>query len=444
MDTASAIGSFLLDFFAGNYLTLIILAGLAMVMAANKAEKIEGTDLICIVTGLLMILVSLLGFEEWVISEQRDISLLYFKNALEYWLYGFIMFIEYLLMTQNKLKPVLLIPLVIDIIVTSTAFFGNRMVFWYSDDYQMHTGPLEAVPYLTAGIYIIMLLYGSKKFFSKGDQPRGSIIVYIAASVVIACLFEFLDIRENLMDEIASIDTLVYYLYLSAIHHREVSQKLRDQEMMIEKSRAQLMQSQLQLMQSQIQPHFIFNSLMAIQAQCILNPDKVYNSIGDFAGYLRANLDAMSDTRLIPFSQELENIQSYLNLEKINYGDRLQVEYDIDVDDFMLPALTVQPLVENAVRHGIGPHEKGGLIVLATRDDGDSIIVIVTDDGSGASSMTQQQNKRRGIGLANVRNRLAITKIGSVDIIQLDSGTSAVIHIKKNIEGSEDDDNIIS
>ena len=432
MDTASAIGGFIIEFFAGNFFTLVILAGLVTVMFANKSENIKGTKLIGYIIGLMMILVSLLGFEDWVVSERRDIRLLYFKTLLEYWLYAIIMMLEYLVMTTKNLKRVHLIPLVIDIAVTVTACFGNRLVFWYDRSYTIHTGPLEVVPYITAGVYILLLVYSSKQFYSKGDHPRGSIILYISAAVIIACLFELLDIRENMMDEVASIATLVFYLYLSTVHHREVGQRLKDQEIMIEKSRAALMQSQLRLMQAQIQPHFIFNSLMAIQAQCLTDPDEVYNSIGDFAGYLRANLDAMTDTRLITFEQELDNIESYLNLEKINYGDRLRVEYDLQIKGFMLPALTVQPLVENAVRHGIGPHEKGGLIVISTYEEGDNIVICIKDDGSGASSMTQQQHKRRGIGLENVRNRLAMTQIGSVEIVQTDEGTSAMIYIKNS------------
>ena len=438
MDTASAIGEFLLEFFAGNYFTLIILAGLITVMFSNKSENIRGTKLIYYIIGLLLILVSLLGFEDWVCRERRDIRLLYFKTLLEYWLYAIIMLLEYLLMTSSKARPFHIFPLAIDVAVTFTAILGNKLVFWYDRAYNIHTGPLEAVPYITAGLYILLLVYSSKQFYSRGDHPRGSIILYISAAVLIACLFEMLDIRENMMDEVSAIATLVFYLYLSSVHHREVSQRLKDQEIMIEKSRAALMQSQLRLMQAQIQPHFIFNSLMAIQAQCLTDPDAVYNSIGDFAGYLRANLDAMTDTRLISFEQELDNIESYLNLEKINYGDRLRVEYDLEETDFMLPALTVQPLVENAVRHGIGPHEKGGLITISTHEEKDRIVIIVRDDGSGVSSMTQQQHKRRGIGLENVRNRLAMTNIGSVEILQTDEGTSAVISIKKSSERSEE------
>lgn len=444
MDTLSAVGEFILKFFAGNFFTLVILAGLVTVMFANKSENIRGTVFIGYIIGLLLILVSLLGFEALVISERRDIRLMYLKTCMEYWLYAIIMLLEYLLMTSKKVRPIHFLPLIADIIVTSTAFFGNKLVFWFDRSYTIHTGPLEAVPYVTAGIYIFMLVYSSKQFYSRGDHPRGSIILYISAAVIIACLFEMLDIRENMMDEVAAIATLVFYLYLSSIHHREVSRRLRDQEIMIEKSRTALMQSQLMLMQAQIQPHFIFNSLMAIQAQCLTDPDAVYNSIGDFAGYLRANLDAMSDTRLIPFEQELDNIESYLNLEKINYGERLRVEYDIEVKDFMLPALTVQPLVENAVRHGIGPHEKGGLIVISTREEEDGIVICIKDDGSGASSMTKQQHKRRGIGLDNVRNRLAMMSIGKVEIVQTDEGTSAIIYITRSPERSEDNDNTLS
>ena len=138
---------------------------------------------------------------------------------------------------------------------------------------------------------------------------------------------------------------------------------------------------------------------------------------------------------MISFEQEMENIEAYLALEKQNYGDRLQVMYNIECDDFMLPPLSVQPLVENAVRHGVGTCEKGGSVLIASRRDQGKIIIEITDDGSGSSNITQQQSKRRGIGIDNARARLKLIVDGELEIITNEHGTTARITLSETTGG---------
>ena len=110
--------------------------------------------------------------------------------------------------------------------------------------------------------------------------------------------------------------------------------------------------------------------------------------------------------------------------------DRVNVEYDIECDDFLIPALSVQPLVENAVRHGIGTYEKGGTVWIKSRRLDGKIIIEVIDDGSGKSNITPQQESRKGIGIDNVRKRLQSQNLGELEIITGDHGTTARIIIK--------------
>ena len=138
---------------------------------------------------------------------------------------------------------------------------------------------------------------------------------------------------------------------------------------------------------------------------------------------------------MISFEQEMENIEAYQDLERENYGDRLQIEYNIECDDFLVPALSVQPLVENAVRHGIGMHEQGGTVGIKVYKTKDSVYIEIKDNGSGKSSITEQQKKRRGIGIENVRTRLMLTETGTLEIIPSDHGTTARIIMKKKQGG---------
>ena len=203
----------------------------------------------------------------------------------------------------------------------------------------------------------------------------------------------------------------------------------------LEKTKTELAESRLELEEvknqtllAQIHPHFINNSLMALRSRCIDYPE-IYESLTNFSRYLRSNFEALGDKRLILFEQEMCNIEAYLALEQQNFGDRLNIEYDIDCDDFLIPALSVQPLVENAVRHGVATYDKGGTVQInAHRADG-KIIIEVIDDGSGRSNITQQQEKRKGIGIESVRARLHSISKGELEIISGEHGTTARITI---------------
>jgi len=197
----------------------------------------------------------------------------------------------------------------------------------------------------------------------------------------------------------------------------------------LEKSKQELEQSKVRLLVAQIQPHFIYNSLMALQSKCINNP-VVYEGIKNFGDYLRSNFTAMTDNELIPFEEELKCIKAYLQLERLNFGDKMKVVYDLEINSFMLPALCVEPLVENAVRYGIGTYAKGGTVQIIVRDETDYIEIEVRDDGSGGNKLTDAQKNRKSIGLENVRLRLKASGMGELILSQDETGTSAIVRIK--------------
>ena len=179
------------------------------------------------------------------------------------------------------------------------------------------------------------------------------------------------------------------------------------QAMRVNQLEGELEESQITMMVSQIHPHFLFNSLSAIRHLCRTQPQLAWEALGDFASYLRANTDALTSTRLIPFSQELCHIRSYLKLEKLRMGERLNVVYDIEEEDFCLPPLTVQPLIENAVKHGLFYAKGGGTVRLSTCREGSAIVIRVIDDGVGFDTEEQNStNDRVYVGIRNVQTRL--------------------------------------
>ena len=152
-----------------------------------------------------------------------------------------------------------------------------------------------------------------------------------------------------------------------------------------------LQESQLELMMGQIQPHFIFNTLSSIRTLVKIDPDVAYQMLYDFSNYLRANVDNVTNLTGIKFASEVEHIKSYVNIEKVRFGDRLNVEYDITVEDFTVPPLSIQPLVENAIKHGVFKKPEGGTVSLKSYEEEDNYIVEISDDGVGFSKDAASQ-----------------------------------------------------
>lgn len=194
----------------------------------------------------------------------------------------------------------------------------------------------------------------------------------------------------------------------------------------------ELVQNRIAIMLSQIQPHFLFNALTAIKQLCAIDPEKAEEAVGQFAGFLRGNLDSLSHTGAIPFEKELTHIENYLSLEKMRFGKRLSIAYDIGVSDFSLPPLTVQPLVENAVRYGVTKKPSGGMVTLSTQETEDSVILTISDDGVGFDPSVKKEDGRSHIGIDNVRSRLENQCGGRLTVTTvLGSGTTATIILPK-------------
>ena len=171
---------------------------------------------------------------------------------------------------------------------------------------------------------------------------------------------------------IAYIVSMIIYSYNESLNREMVIKKLHD--------------SQVELMMGQIQPHFIFNTLSSIRTLVKVEPDTAYDMIYDFSNYLRANVDNITNMDGIKFAAEVEHIKSYVNIEKVRFGDRVNVEYDIQSLNFYVPPLSIQPLVENAIKHGICKKPEGGTVWLKSWEDEDNYIVIVQDNGQGFSA----------------------------------------------------------
>ncbi len=193
--------------------------------------------------------------------------------------------------------------------------------------------------------------------------------------------------------------------------------------------------NRVDVMLSQIQPHFLYNALTAIAMLCGDNPQKAKRAIVEFSHYLRGNMDSLTQQHLIPFEKELEHTKVYIGLEQMRFGGDLNVVFDIGPRVFRLPALTVQPIVENAVKYGVGQKEGGGTVWIRTRETPQAYLITVEDDGVGYDLSKPQYDGRTHIGIDNVRRRLEAQCLGSLEIHSVKGeGTTATIHIPREME----------
>lgn len=217
-----------------------------------------------------------------------------------------------------------------------------------------------------------------------------------------------------------------------ALFMNEQIKKSAEKDRELLKKEIELMESKNAIFLSQIQPHFLYNSLTSIYSLCESDPEKAKLAIVDFSKYLRANLDSLKQKKLIGFNEELNHIKAYLRLEKLRYDDDLNIIYEIKVDNFLLPVLTVQPLVENAINHGICNTKQGGIINIKTGETEDYYEIRVIDNGAGFYENDLYDPNRTHTGIDNVRSRLKNMCNGTLEIASIIGvGTTAIIKIPK-------------
>jgi LytS/YehU family sensor histidine kinase len=186
-------------------------------------------------------------------------------------------------------------------------------------------------------------------------------------------------------------------------------------------------EAELSALQAQLQPHFVFNTLHAIAALIVRHPESAERMLVDLADFLRLTLqNARKET--VPLSEELDFLQRYVRIEETRLMDRLTVELDVEEQALgaEVPNLILQPLVENAIRHGIAPRPGPGRVDVRARREGERLILEVADDGRG---LPQNAVPSEGIGLSNARERLRhlYGEAGSLELIPLARGLSVTL-----------------
>ena len=268
----------------------------------------------------------------------------------------------------------------------------NGMIFTYDAQGVFSDGPLAFVVNLfdiiTFLVEVFLIIRYQRLYTMRG-----------MLSLLSFCILPFftmllVDVWYPTPEYLATTLSLIMVFIL---FHRKLVKQLAEQE-------KELQQSRISIKLSQLQPHFLYNTISAIRELCRQDPEQAFDGLGFFATYLRFNLDSLGSEKLIPFTKELNHIQTYLELEQMRFGEELVINYDIQVKDFYLPPLCVQPLVENAVKHGLCKKEGKGVLLLRTREQEDKILIEIQDDGVGfdVEKWNSKKEQTKHYGIENV------------------------------------------
>ena len=406
------------------------------------------TDLgtLAVLAPLLLLLIGL-GFTVWVDPyigrERRRVMLLIVllslsliaQNMLEYryavmqprrdWrtvltIYGYsvrpvilILFLYIVYDKKKKLWPWWVLAGVNAAVYLSALF--SPVSFWIDGGNNYHGGPLAPCCVISSMILLVVLFLEAIRNRRENGKRSLWIPAFVFCMIVASVGLDY-SIREgqlpiSFLTIAITVGSVFYYIWL---HLQFVREHERD-----------LMAAQrIQIMMTQIQPHFLFNALNTIRALYAKDPPLADRTLEDFSTYLRQNLESLNQTGLIPMAKELEHTRLYAAIETLRFP-YIHVTYQIEDESFKVPALTIQPLVENAIRHGVRGREDG-VVTVSTRREGEMHRVIVEDNGVGFDPKAKELAEGAHIGLRNVQDRIE-QMCGGTMLIQSEIGKGTAV-----------------
>ena len=259
------------------------------------------------------------------------------------------------------------------------------------------------------GILSVVILIRRWKDFNRRERLGFVMFIFVP---LIGSLF------KSILKDITAMPLLVT---ISIVFIHSFIQTNR--EMLLKQQQADLARMQADLVTNRLKPHFIYNALNTIYALCDLSTEETKNAISLFAGYLRTALVDIDARRLIPFEKEIEDVHNYLEIEKLRFGKKIDIEYDIRTVDFQIPPLALMTVVENAVNYAVEKRPDGGKITITSDKNENGYTVTVKDNGDGFDtsclSLTElktDDKERRHVGLYSTSYRLKNMCSGSLKI----------------------------
>lgn len=307
----------------------------------------------------------------------------------------------------------------------ASAVQGRVMAGWEGESISLGAALLRGLPpwwFWAVGTPAVAWM--GRRFRLEGGRWPLAVVIHLAGAVVATALhalwlgafFAALGLTAEMTESTGEylrlllvsrlyLDILTYWAILGAVHAFDYYDRFQERELRTSRLEAQLARARLDALRMQLNPHFLFNALNAVSAQVRAGRGAVATSmLSGLGDLLRYVLDSEEDA-LVPLRQEMSILERYVEIERIRFSDRLTVELELpdELGEARVPSLLLQPLVENAVRHGISPREGPGRIEVSVARHGDRLSLTVRDDGVGIDGA---DGPRSGVGLANTRARL--------------------------------------
>ena len=297
----------------------------------------------------------------------------------------------------------------------------TETIYYITPDNVYRRGPLYPLLLFPPILLMVSNLVGV--YVRRNNMSRQylhSLVLYIIIPMV-SMVIQIFSYGLLLIVLGTSISAMIVFLYIMN------DQIAKD----IDNSR-KISAQQLTIRTLQMRPHFIYNTLSNIYYLCAQNPQKAQAAVDDFTKYLRKNFTAITKEDLIPFEEELEHARAYLAVVKVRYEEMLFVDYKTEFTTFRVPPLTLEPIVENSVKHGLDPEAAPLHIMISTKREKDHVLITVEDTGKGYDLDEANEadiDKNSGdihIGLSNVKSRLSEMCNGTLEISTRQGGGTIV------------------
>ena len=297
-----------------------------------------------------------------------------------------------------------------------TAFF-SPLTFWYTVNGHFKGGPLRHTCTIVSAVLFIWLFTLTMLQFHPRKKRESWLPILVTLLIAGAVAMDFTVIFDeqplSFLTMAIVISCLFYYIWLHLQFVREHEDDLKAKQ-------------RIQIMRTQIQPHFLYNTIATFKALCRKNPEQAAEVADKFGAYLRQNLNSLDMPGRIPFEKELQHTKLYAEIEMVRF-DNIRVEYDIQDSDFTLPPLTLQPMGENAIRHGVRIR-KDGMVRVLTQKTASGHKIIIRDNGKGFDPHDAEIEEGQHLGIRNVRERIE-SMFGGTLTIESTEGAGTVVTI---------------
>ena len=397
---------------------LLLLLGLAFTVLIDPYIRREHRRIMLIIVVLCLSLVGQNLWENQLFVSRSDLAL---KNILSAYGYSvrpviLILFL-YIICPEGKKWPWWTLAGVNALLYFTSPL--TKLCFDIQEtDFVSLRGPLWPTCILVSGFLLIELLLRTIRRYRETRRLEQLIPVSVALIIAVSVA---LDISMRTEQPVAFltiaiiVGSVFYYIWLHLQFVREHENDL-------------MAAQRIQIMMTQIQPHFLFNALNTIRALYAKDPPLADRTLEDFSAYLRQNLESLSQTDMVPIAKELEHTRLYAEIEALRFPN-VRVEYQIEDEHFDIPALTIQPLVENAIRHGVRSR-KDGLVTVSSAREGSAHRITVQDNGVGFDTDIIHTIDGSHIGIRNVKERVEQMCGGTMILhSEIGKGTSVTLLI---------------